>query len=114
MSTLSIQTIPSTLTHIKQLLVAKQLRLAKSDALPKGFPVMIKGNAVWVGPDFANKDTYIYYLSDPEICEICQSLDAFKGKKTTLLLTLALLFEIALVYFLVLSLILRVTATPAS
>lgn len=73
MSALSIQTIRSALTDIKRLPVAKQ------DALPQGFPVMIKGSAVWFGSDFANNDDFVYNLSGPEKCEIRQGLDAFKG-----------------------------------
>lgn len=74
MSALSIQTTCSALTEVKQHALAQQ------DALPQGFPAVIKGNAPWVGSDFVNDETFVYSLTEFEVSEICQSLDTFKGK----------------------------------
>lgn len=74
MSALSIQTACSALTEVKQHALAEQ------DALPQGFPAVIKGNAPWVGSDFVNDETFVYNLTEFEVSEICQSLDTFKGK----------------------------------
>lgn len=74
MSALSIQTTCSALTEVKQHALAQQ------DALPQGFPAVIKGNAPWVGSDFVNDETFVYNLTEFEVSEICQSLDTFKGK----------------------------------
>lgn len=74
MSALNIQTTSSALTKIKP------LPLVKQDALPQGFPATISGNVAWTGKDFANSEAFIYCLSNVEICEICQGLDAFKSE----------------------------------
>lgn len=74
MSALSIQTTCSALTEVKQHSIAQQ------DALPQGFPSMIKGNGPWVGSDFVNDESFVYKLTEVEVLEVCQSLDAFKGK----------------------------------
>lgn len=74
MSALTIRTISSALFEVKKLPVPKQ------DALPPGFPTVITGKAAWSGNDFGFDETFIYYLSNAEIFEICQGLDTFKGK----------------------------------
>lgn len=74
MSAPSIQETYFALTDVKQIHIAKQ------DAFPQGFPMVINGKAVWSNQDFVNNKNYIYYMSDAELLEICQGLETFKGK----------------------------------
>lgn len=52
---------------------------SRTTTLPPGFPKKIKAHRAWVGHEFSEEKSYIYVLSEPEVNEIEEALDYFKG-----------------------------------
>ncbi|ROW11138.1 hypothetical protein VMCG_01171 [Cytospora schulzeri] len=48
------------------------------DTLPKGFPSNIGGQLAWVGTDFANRNNWIYHLTDFDVDEVHKAVTLFK------------------------------------